>query len=376
METKEIIQGQAEYDRYLAFLEMPQELQRFNFYRGKINDFWVVQKKETDTHVYWSSSEKKPRYENNRLFCTHTNKGGVTYDKEKKTIKIWFGQTPTTLSPAVLVSVINHFRIDWFSAMSNSLKTLLNKTMLQNMIKDKITNPRDYIRAYLKTSPYKKMDVSTELFYKIFNHISKSDTSPKYYRKILEFSTNINHALELLGTQNGYLDNYISDIYEQAAILNKQVNPKWSKARMNEVHTEWTREIMAMEIKSLEAVDYNYPEIETPEGIEIISNNYELFEEGTTMKHCVYTNYEYRIRKREYFAFRYNRWGVRATIGATSDGRGNIKLNQMYSIGNSQVSDEHKQYVIDWLQKEHTQSWLQREYTKKTITNNELPDWL
>ena len=376
MEIKEIIEGQADYDRYVAFLEMPQELQRFNFYRNKINPFWIVQKKETDTHVYWSSSEKKPRYENNRLFCTHVNKGGVTYDKEKKTIKIWFGQTPTTLSPTVLVSVIHHFKIDWFMAMSTSLKTLLNKTMLQNMIKDKITNPRDYIKAYLKTSPYKKMDVSPELFYKTFIDISKSDTSPKFYRKILEFSTNINHALELISEQGPYLNHNITDIYEQAAVLNKQVNPKWSKARMKEVHTEWTREIMAIEIKSLEAVNYGYPEMSTPKGIEIISNNYELFEEGTVMKHCVYTNYESRIRRREYFAFRYNRDGVRATIGATSDGEGNIKLNQMYSIGNTQVSSEHKQYVIDWLQDEHTQFWLRKEYTKKSISSDHLVGWL
>lgn len=376
MEKKEIIEGKVDYERYLAFIEMPQELQRFNFYRGRINPIYMVQKKEIDTHVYWCSSEKRPRFENNRLFYTHKNRTGVTYDKEKKTIKIWFGHTPSTLSTTILRDIILHFNIDWFNDMSEPLQTLLNKTMLQNMIKGKITNPRDFVKAYLKTSPYKKMDVSPELFYKTFSDTDRFHVSPKYFRKVLEFSTNVNHALELVSIQNGYLDGYLSDIYDQAAILNKQVNPKWSKARMNEVHTEWTREIMAVEIKSIEPVNYGYPEMSTPKGIEIISNNYELFEEGTVMKHCVYTNYESRIRRREYFAFRYNRDGVRATIGATSDGEGRIKLNQMYSIGNTQVSSEHKQFVIDWLEDEHTQFWLQKQYTKKSISSDHLVGWL
>jgi hypothetical protein len=376
METKEIIEGKADYERYLTFIEMPQELQRFNFYRGKIYPIYMVQKKETDTHVYWSSSEKKPRFENDRLFYTHKNRTGATWDKEKKTLKIWFGHTPSTLSTTILKDIILHFKIDWYNDLSESLKTLLNKTILQNMIKGKITNPRDFVKAYLKTSPYKKMDISPELFYKTFSDTDRFHASPKFFRKVLEFSTNVNHALELLTRQNGNLDSYILDIYEQAAALNRKVNPRWSRARMNEVHTKWTRKIMAIEIKSLKAVDYGYPEFTTPKGIEIISNNYELFEEGTVMKHCVYTNYESRIRRREYFAFRYNRDGVRATIGATSDGEGNIKLNQMYSIGNTAVSSEHKQYVIDWLQDEHTQFWLQREYTKKTISSDQLVGWL
>ena len=49
--------------------------------------FGYSTRKETDTHIYWTSSVKKPRVENNKFFYQHTNDCGVTYDKVKKSIK-------------------------------------------------------------------------------------------------------------------------------------------------------------------------------------------------------------------------------------------------------------------------------------------------
>jgi hypothetical protein len=132
-------------------------------------------------------------------------------------------------------------------------------------------------------------------------------------------------------------------------MLNKKVNLKWSEARIKEVHAEWTRELMGMAIKTINPVEYNYPEIETPEGITLIKSNLELFEEGTTMKHCVYTNYERSVRSKEYYVFRYNREGVRATAGVRITGPDSIVLDQMYSIGNTVVDEEHKDYFTSWL---------------------------
>jgi hypothetical protein len=230
--------------------------------------------------------------------------------------------------------------------------------MLKNMVKGKITNPRDYVRAYLKTSPYKKMDVSVELFYKVFNN--GNINSPKAFRKILEYSTNVNHAMEFL-TENSYLPHGINDLYDQAAILNRKVNPKWSKARIKEVHSQWTREIMEMEVKSIKPHDYQYSPIDLPEGFELILNNYELFEEGTTMKHCVYTNYEHRIRNKQYFAFRYNKDGVRATLGVDKSYSEEATFSQMYGIGNSTIPDEHINRAKRFINSESFQDWVKRQ---------------
>lgn len=360
MEKIEIFNNIEAYNMSLNFLSDTYEMQRFNFYRGKVTAFVCAQRKEIDTHVYWSYTEAKPRFENNRLFYTRNNKYGFTYDKTTKDFKFWFGRSIHEIPPFMLYDVFKHFNIDWYEKLSPSLISLLNATMVKNMIKGKITNPRDYVKAYLKTSPYRKSEISPELFYKTFN--KPNIQSPKNYRKIIEYSTDPNHALEFITVQNnGYIDCTITDLYDQASALDRRVNPKWSEARMKDVHAEWTREIMNIEIKSLEPYDYNYSKINLPQGLEIISNNYELFEEGTTMKHCVYTNYEYRIKSKQYFSFKYEKDNVRATLGVDKSYSMPATFNQMYGVGNSTISTDIVDSIKELIKTDYFQEWCEKE---------------
>lgn len=355
MEIKTVITGQLTLEKMEEFKAMPVEMQRYLFYKGDIYSFTTSSRKETDTHVYWCTSNKVPRFENNRLFYLNSNKAGVTFDKEKKTIKIWFGDSIQKLEGTILSDIIEFFNLDWFKDMSHSLQTLLNKTMLQNMIKGKITNPRDYVKAYLKTSPYKNLDISAELFYKTFNAVDMN--SPKAYRKYILYATNPNEGLEHVSRKVNMYYGELVDLFTQAEMLNKKVNLKWSETRMKEVHAEWTRELMGMAIKSIQPVDYNYPEIETPEGISLIKSNIELFEEGTTMKHCVYTNYERSVRDKNYYVFRYDRKGVRATVGVKMHDYYPV-IDQMYGPRNTKIDQEHKDYVQQWLKSEYEKNSL------------------
>ena len=381
MEIKTIITGQNFIEKMEEHKAMSPEVQRYMFYKGEIFAFMTTSRKETDTHVYWCTSNRQPRFENNRLFYLNTNKAGVSFDKEKKTIKIWFGNSIQILEGSIMPDILEFFKLDWFSAMSHSLRTLLNKTMLQNMIKGKITNPRDYIKAYLKTSPYKNLDVSTEIFYKSFN--TNDAGSPKGFRKYILYATNPNEALEHVAKKSGNYsyNSTLEDLFSQAEMLNKKVNLKWSEARIKEVHAEWTRELMGMAIKTINPVNYNYPEIDTPEGITLIKSNLELFEEGTTMKHCVYANYERSVRNKDYYVFKYDREGVRATVGVRRvTGPDSIVLDQMYSIGNTAVDTEHKDYFISWLYSNKSQELFrdgQKHKQKVMEINGDTEyDWL
>ena len=356
MEKTEIFHNEEAYDNSVEFLNGTPEMQRFNFHRGKVNPFQSAQRKETDTHVYWAYTEAKPRFENNRLFYSRNNKYGFTYDKATKDFKFWFGRSIHEIPPFMLHDVFKHFNIDWYGNLSLSLGTLLNATMVKNMIKGKITNPRDYVKAYLKTSPYRKSGISPELFYKTF--ADSNLQSPKSYRKIIEYSTDPNHALEFIANHgSGYIHHSITDLYNQASVLDRRVNPKWSEARMKEVHSEWTRDIMSVEVKLIKQHDYEYPEVSLPDGLEIISNNYELFEEGTTMKHCVYTNYESRIRSKKYFAFRYEKDGIRATLGVDKQSYDQATFSQMYGIGNSSVPIDITDSMKEFIKTEYFQKW-------------------
>ena len=378
MDKVEIFNNVDGYIASVEFLSGTPEMQRFNFHRGKVHPFQCAQRKETDTHVYWSYTEAKPRFENNRLFYSRNNKYGFTYDKAKKDFKFWFGRSIHEIPPLMLHDVFRHFNIDWYGNLSPSLASLLNATMVKNMIKGKITNPRDYVKAYLKTSPYRKSGISAELFYKTFN--TGNVQSPKSYRKIIEYSTDANHALEFIAAQNNsYINHTITDLYDQAAVLDRRVNPKWSEARMKEVHAEWTREIMSVEVKSIQQHEYKYPEVALPDGLEIISNNYELFEEGTIMKHCVYTNYESRIRSKKYFAFRYDKDGIRATLGVDLFDSNNATFSQMYGIGNSPVPIDISDTMKEFIKTDYFQNWCNEQFNALPSREREPADaafWL
>ena len=378
MENTEVFINAESYIASLEHLDNSPEMQRFNFYKDKIYPFSYGTRKETDTHVYWSYTDAKPRFENNRLFYTRNNKFGATYDKSKNDFKIWFGKAIYETPASLLQNITAYFKLDWYNQMSNSLQSLLNATMLKNMVKGKITNPRDYVKAYLKTSPYKKMNISPEIMYKVFNDHKLN--SPKFFRKTIEYSLDPNHAIEMISKANGNVPHFVSDIYMQAAILNRKVNSRWSESRIKEVHSQWTRDIMEIEIKSLKQEDYNHPPIDLPEGLKLISNNYELFEEGTVMKHCIYTNYEFKIKHKKYFAFRFEKDGVRATLGVDADYFQNkLKFNQMYGIGNSKIADEHVDYCKEFINSEYFQNWYKEEVNMGVQENLQHDDdfaWL
>jgi hypothetical protein len=368
MEKVTVLWGQESIDLMENAKASSPEKQRYDFYKGKLCALIYAKRKETDTHVYWSLSQRQPRFENGRLFYSNLNKQGATYDKSTKKLKIWFDMNMYNFDERLKTDILKYFNIDWYDTLGNH-KELMNKSILQKMINGKITNHRDYIKAYLKTSPYKNMAVSVELFYKTFKDGYRSAKSS---RKFLEYSTDINHALEML--QGETKNHVIHDLYDQAAMLDRRVNPTWSEKRMNEVHAQWTRDIMEIEIKSLKQVEYNYPEISLPEGLSFITNNYELFQEGSAMKHCVYTNYESRIKNKKYFTFRYIKDGVRATVGVDRSYSDEATFSQMYGIGNSSIDPEHIEPIKEFIKTKYFQDWIKEQAGSNKIKEFEVED--
>jgi hypothetical protein len=363
-----ILRNNPEYDRILEYMGKSPEEQRFAFFKKRINKTVLQTKKETDTHIYWSAQTKTPRFENNKLFYTSHTVDGATYDKKARSLKLWFGQTFVKLDPVIQENIMNHFGFDWYEQASFSLKSIMNASLLNRIIKGNITNPRDFVKAYIKTSPFRNIDVSPEIFYKAFQSLHYE--SPKFFRRMMEHSTNPEKTLDVI-VHAGFWG-LSRDLYEQAMILNKKVNPSWSEKRVKEVHDEWTREIMYLSIKSLELHDYNYSSITLPERLSFIENNIKLFEEGSIMKHCIYTNYEARIMNKKYFGLKYSHGDIRATVGLivvySTTGKQEVVLDQMYGIGNSQIPEEHKDYVKSWLEQDETQKWFSKETQKVQVT--------
>ena len=91
MEEIKYLQGLEEFQKFREQQKQPEHIQRFLYHSQKLYNFRLVNRKETDTHIYWSVNIYKPMFNNNKLFLLRQKDCGVTYDKEKKTIKSWFG---------------------------------------------------------------------------------------------------------------------------------------------------------------------------------------------------------------------------------------------------------------------------------------------
>ena len=93
MEKITFLTGKDAYDKQYKFmLDQNAEYQKLRFYQGSLYSFNYATKKETDTHIYWSVSNKKPMLENEKLFFKHENLQGASYDRKTAKVKIWFGR--------------------------------------------------------------------------------------------------------------------------------------------------------------------------------------------------------------------------------------------------------------------------------------------
>jgi len=373
MEKKIKILGYQQYhETAQKMLTESPEMQRFMFFSNELHAYGFSTRAETEDNIYWGCQSKKPMFENNKLFYKSQNVCGASFDKKSKSLKIWFNQSFTKLIPEIAEDILDYFKLDWYKNMSNALKSLISNGLLNRMIKGKITNPDDFIKAYIKISPFRNLDISPRLFYLTFQ--DENAPSPRALRRKLEQSTDVNNAMQMLskGLSASW---HFDDLYQQAQMLNRKVNPAWSEKRRHEVHAQWTREIMEIKVKRMKQKEYEYSLIDLPEGVHLISNNYELFEEGSIMKHCIYSNYEYRIENKQYFALRYNYNGVRATVGLKVDSYYDgltavpkLVIDQMYGIGNTSVDPEHRIRMEEWINQSEVQYHFMNEVTKHKVS--------
>lgn len=390
MEKITIFSGKASYERLQSANALSDEMKRFKFYNKTIFQERFGTKKETDTHIYWSVCSYTPRFENNRLFFTMKDKEGFTYDKKKNVLSAWWSRPIGKTDPNMIDDIINHFKCEWFFSLPTGLRSTLTIPLLKRIVKKKITNPADYVKSYLKVSPYRNLNISPKLLIDFFssttNNAFQYMSNIKSMRMFLEYSTDANHVFKMINliSKNHDYNTFITDIYNQAAMLNTRINPQWSKSRMKEEHNIMTRKIMEIEIKNLEKIEYNYPD--TFDNIKLnsltlIQDNYKLFEEGTIMKHCVYTNYKSQVENKNYFVLQYLSGDVRATVGLIVDRVDNkyvICMQQMYGIGNSLISIEHKKIVEEWLLQPEVQEYFLNIYNyskiniKDTIANQDF----
>lgn len=250
METVTFISGEYEYNNhYASILELSPDRQRRLFYGNRIYSFEYITRKETDTHIYWAINNKIPRYYNNKLFYNHKHTQGVTYDKQTKVIKIWFGEKYYNLANSIKDDIYDVLKIDWLKTIPVNIHTLINNTIFSKIINGKITDLKQLCLAYFKTSSYRHRNVNIDLFIETF---TRNMVSPKAFTEYFLIASDCNDMLKFIidnTDQFGAFYNYSLDLFiRNAIILDRPVDFKTTLEKLLELDKDYSETIKKQDI--------------------------------------------------------------------------------------------------------------------------------
>lgn len=267
-------------------------------------------------------------------------------------VRVWFGQHITQISDKYVDNLLKELKLDWFPM---SFIQLLSTSLLQRMIRKKITNPIDFCSAWLKQN---KIKASPKLTYKLFCNSSDSTYNTKSLtvlkKQLIKYSTVAeNHESLIQNWDNIKNEHTLDDMIKQAQILEKKINFAWSDRKMQDVHTRWTTQLMELEHADMEdsIVTYKFELPPVPDNFQLLTSKKEVFIEGSTMKHCIYTNYWNTIESGKYLAYRItDEEGNTATLGVSYNpfGRYQLTYDQCYTRYNRTPSTSIVNQVKKW----------------------------
>lgn len=220
-------------------------------------------------------------------------------------------------------------RTDKYEFVEHVPADCLCSSVLRDILYGKITNPHDAITAYGKKLGVKHLNNE------VFKLSSKLNFSPTVVLAVInpaQLKTCFEPLYRRIDDDYAY-QRMFRDMIEQAYALEEHINLMWSDKRLNEEHTNWSRRLMKLEVgsKSSEPV---WPQDIVDDlaafGLLLRNTEQEVFEEGSVMHHCIYTNYWSNIKTKDYLALTANLSEGPATIGMRLR-RGHVN-NSTYSF--------------------------------------------
>jgi len=377
METVQLIQPTEQFTEFMALPDgLAKNIRYYNNISG--NSFTEASIAKKDGCIYYASNVFKiVKSTKSSYYIKRVTKDGFTIDQKGK-LSVWFNKSIFQIP--FINEVFKYFNFNWLSV---KLHPFITKGIFEKMVANKITNNTDVCKAYIKAM---RINCSPALFLNLFEttSISKQD-----FLRQSSVAKDTNHLIEYLledistGTHDSskYEKRQIfNDMVKEAQILEKKIDFKWSLNRLKEEHKAWTEQIMKVEIDSLE--DVKISKIEkfdryTPQQFKLLQTQKEVFIEGSTMKHCIYTAYWSSIKTGNYLVYHINSGDEEATLGVNLY-NDNIIFNQCYSRYNHKVSDvldaKVRTFVEELNEQLNRDGILKQHFEEKTALNNIIND--
>jgi len=339
---------------FTDFMAMPNGIAKnicyYNSIQGRAFFEANLCKKEDGT-VYYSHSSVKVKKSKESYYVMKSDKSGFTLSDKGK-LSIWFGKNVFQIPH--IESVFNYYNFNW---LSNKLYPYVTKSIMEKMFMGKITNETEVVKAYFKAM---RINASPSLFLQLIH--SDYSISKQVFLRGCSVAKDVNHYIMFLCSPKDYIkDQLIFDMIKEALILNKKIDFNWSSNRLREEHKQWTELIMEEEMNSM--TNLPIPNVEkldkyTLQPFKLLKTQKEVFHEGRSMRHCLYTAYWRSIKDGSYIAYHVNHKDEEATLGLYLINN-KVTFNQCYSFYNKPVSQEMVDLVNSFI--EHLNSSLVNE---------------
>lgn len=280
-----------------------------------------------------------------QIYMQRKTESGFTFDGKK--VRFWFGDKNCLLKVGYndFKLVLNALGIDWLLSKRDSFITtyaLAKPTILAKILSFKITNFTDLTKFVIKSS---KLRCSVATFEKY-----AIDTSSFYFlKKISRLTENVDENAKVyfgvdLSLSTVAPIHILRDILDQAETLEEKVDLRWSSKRLNEVHTDFTRQLMFYETEAVPEDYFGIPIVQNiadSQGIEYITTSKRLYTESYTMKHCVYTSYGDVARRKQYLVFHIDGYTLGLRFSKPLNSKSVVaEWDQFYGKFNSNPDDE------------------------------------
>ena len=194
---------------------------------------------EDDDFIYYRyKSWKYKRGNNDNMFKCDHKYHGFSYDKQKK--KVTYYNIENNQIPYIK-EYFKKKNINWFD---EELFRYLTKTGLKNILSGRSTNPKDFIKRYLKMN---NISAPTGLVYKLIKR-GGYDKSSLYMicKNVKNIEGNLNFLLKGNAVDNSF------SLIRAASIFNEKVDLRWSKRRMNQEATRLTNKMLKLAAEQIE----------------------------------------------------------------------------------------------------------------------------
>lgn len=318
-------------------LDKPVEYQRFVFFQDKIKNNYCPRRivyVEKDGVFHYSDTMYEVKF-GQKLYLKSKSVKGFTFDPKKGKIRVWFNGSILNFN---LTDLFRHLKLEW--VINERIDKFITKTLLEKILSGKITNPHEACIQIIKSN---RLKCSPELLRKKI----KEGWEKSYILLGAYLSKDLNHFLQRDKADNHGTSYYIfQDLFKQAKALNRKIDFNWSPNRIKEVHEEWTKELMEIELSFMEdkKIEYNIS-MKLPSEFELLDTQKRIFQEGKIMRHCVYTNYLNSILNKEYMVYHVDYKGEPVTVGLSVNRKNEVKIHQMFSVGNKAPSLEAELFI-------------------------------